>query len=342
MEFSDFQKARLIPVSGLKGDEEQERRTTSAFLAVMEAVPEFAKAILKELQAPAGNLECFIEPEFELGEKRIRPDGLIEVRRGKTVWRALVEVKTNKNDLIAEQLNSYLELCRIYEIDALWTISNQVLTFTGEHPTPGVDFKKYRKIKIVHFSWIRALTEAIMQKEHRGISDPDQAWILGELIRFLQHPASGASEFNDMGESWVAVREGILNSTLTPSSKQVPAVLHNFESLMRFSAFRLSAKLGENVKEVSPKLAKTDPEKYAQQSISAFLVDGCFNGEIDIPKTISNIQVTADLRTSQIRTTIYVGAPQEGRSQTRVNWLLRQLSKAPDNLRIETKVKNAG
>jgi len=111
---------------------------------------------------------------------------------------------------------------------------------------------------------------------------------------------------------------------------------------MRFAAFRLSAKLGENVREIAPKLAKTDPDKFTQQSITDFLSTGCFMGEIEIPKTVSNIHVTADLRTNQIRTTITVAAPQEGRSQTRVNWLLRQLAKAPDGLRIETKVKNAG
>ena len=342
MDFSDFQQARLIPVSGLKGDEEQERRTTSAFLAVLTSVPEFARTLLKDLDAPAGNVECYIEPEFELDERRIRPDGLIVVKRGKTIWTALVEVKTNKNNLNSDQLNSYLELCRLYEVDALLTISNQVLTYTGEHPTLGIDHKKYKKINLVHHSWIRILTAAIVQKEFRGISDPDQAWILGELIRFLQHPASGASEFNDMGDSWVTVREGILNATLTSQSKHVPETIHNFESLMRFAAFRLSAKLGEQVREVAPKLAKTDPERFTQQSITSFLETGCLTGEIEIPKTISNIDVTVDLRAGQIRVTISVPAPQDGRSLTRVNWLLRQLSKAPDNLRLETRVKNAG
>ena len=34
-----------------------------------------------------------------------------------------------------------------------------------------------------------------MQKEDRGIADPDQAWIVGELIRYLEHPNSGALQF---------------------------------------------------------------------------------------------------------------------------------------------------
>jgi len=342
MDLSSFQTARLIPVSGIKGDLDQERRTASAFLAVLVAVPEFARALLKLLDAPAGTLETFIEPEFEFDERKIRPDGLLVVKRGKTEWSALVEVKTSINNLEADQLNNYLDLCLMHGVDALLTISNQVLTLTREHPTAGIDSKKVKKVNLVHFSWIRILTEALLQKEHRGVSDPDQAWILGELIRFLQHPASGAHEFNDMGESWISVRDGVINSTLTPGNKNVPPIVQNFESLMRFIAFRLSAKLGVNVKELEPKLAKVDPAKFRQQSIHQFVTTGQLIGGLGVPNTVSEMQVVADLRMNQIRCTVDVKAPAEGRSMTRVNWLLRQLKDAPEGMRIETRVKHGG
>ncbi len=56
-----------------------------------------------------------------------------------------------------------------------------------------------------------------MQKEYRGVADPDQAWILGELIRYLEHPRSGAMEFDDMGPAWVPVREAVAAGTLRPT-----------------------------------------------------------------------------------------------------------------------------
>ena len=68
----------------------------------------------------------------------------------------------------------------------------------GPHPTK-VDKRKLRKVALHHLSWSHVLAEAVMQKEHRGVADPDQAWILGELIRYLEHPRSGALEFDDMG-----------------------------------------------------------------------------------------------------------------------------------------------
>lgn len=70
MDTSTFQSARLIPITGIKGDQEQERRATSALLAVIQAVPEFARAILKPLGAPSGKVESFIEPEFIQEDKK--------------------------------------------------------------------------------------------------------------------------------------------------------------------------------------------------------------------------------------------------------------------------------
>jgi hypothetical protein len=74
--------------------EEQERRATSALLAVMSAVREFGRAILGPLGAPAGQYETYIEVPFADGDRNVYPDGLIRTRRGERTWTALVEVKT--------------------------------------------------------------------------------------------------------------------------------------------------------------------------------------------------------------------------------------------------------
>jgi hypothetical protein len=47
--------------SVINGAEEQERRATSALLAVMSAVREFGRAVTQPLGAPAGTLSTFIE-----------------------------------------------------------------------------------------------------------------------------------------------------------------------------------------------------------------------------------------------------------------------------------------
>ena len=127
--------ARLIPTSGINGAEEQERRATSALLAVMTAVREFGVAMTKPFGAPSGPVEAYIEVPFETGGKRVFPDGLVRVCRGQTTWTALVEVKTGANPLGREQLEAYLDVAKAEGFDALITISNELAPMPGAHPT---------------------------------------------------------------------------------------------------------------------------------------------------------------------------------------------------------------
>jgi hypothetical protein len=341
MDTSTFQPARLIPITGIKGDQEQERRATSALLAVLSAVPEFARSFLKPLGAPSGRVSTFIEPEFIVEDKKVRPDGLIIVERGGKSWSAAVEVKTAKNDLKSEQINTYLDVCRENAVDVLLTISNQVLTLSGVHPTQGVDGRKLRKVTLHHFSWMKVLTEAQIQKEHRGVSDPDQAWILNELIRYLEAPSSGALEFTDMGDSWVTVRQSVNNGTLSATDSGALAVVERYESLLRYASFKLASQLGVEVAPVSGKLAKTDPKRHMQEAVAKLVKDHALIGSIIVKDTIAPLGIKVDLRAAQILCSVDVDAPREGRPLTRVNWLLRQLKNAPDGVRVETWVKRS-
>jgi hypothetical protein len=185
---------------------------------------------------------------------RIYPDGLIRVSRGSKTWIALVEVKTGTNELEAKQLENYLDVAKDHGFDALITISNEIPAVAGQHPT-NVDKRKLKKVALHHLSWSQVLSEAVMQKEHRGVADPDQAWILGELIRYLEHPRSGALEFDDMGASWVAVREAIAAGTLRGTDKTALEVASRFDALLRFASLKLGRQLGT---EVVPSLSRKD------------------------------------------------------------------------------------
>src|ERR671918_2486045 len=238
--------ARLIPTAGIRGQEEQEKRATSSLLAVMRAVPEFGHALLKELGAPKSPvIETFAEVRFKDAERKtVIPDGAIVCRRGQKVWTCLVEVKTAGAALRPEQVNAYLDIARENGFDGVLTISNQITAASSESPI-SVDGRKLKRTALWHFSWWRVLTEAIVQHRYRGISDPDQAWILGEVIAYLDSAASGAGGFEDMGDKWVTVRKAALD------------------------------------------------------------------------------------------------APREGKAKPRINWLLRQLASAPDDIRIEASFSNA-
>ncbi len=330
-----WHEARLIPTSGINGTDEQERRATSALLAVVSAVKEFGRALVKPLGAPSGTIETYIEVPFVLGEKKLYPDGLIRVSRGSRSWTALVEVKTGSNALQVEQLENYLDIAKEQGYDVVLTISNEIPAVAGQHPTK-VDKRKLRKVALHHLSWTQVLAEAVMQKEFRGVADPDQAWILGELIRYLEHSRSGALEFEDMGESWVAVRDAVAAGTLRATDKGLPDVVARFDALLRFASLRLGRQLGTEVVPVLSRKEQADPTLRSQALTTMLCQTGQLSGAIRIPDTVGQLIVTADLRSSKVTCHVDVDAPREGRPTTRVNWLVRQLKAAPDAVRVET------
>lgn len=329
-----WHQARLIPTSGINGAEEQERRATSALLAVMSSVREYGRTITKQVGAPAGTLTSFIEVPFVLEDRKLFPDGLIRVRRGKTEWTALVEVKTGTNPLEGQQLENYLDIARREGFDAVVTVSNEIPPMAGQHPTK-VDKRKLRTVALHHLSWSKILVEAVVQKEYRGVADPDQAWILGELIRYLEHPKPGALQFGDMGESWVAVRDGVSRGTLRMSDKGLFDVVARWDALLRFASLQLGRDLGEEVTPVLRRKETRDPALRSQDLAQDLVDRGVLSGVIRIPNAVGNVTVTADLRAAQVTCHIDIDAPQTGRAVTRVKWLTRQLTLAGDDVRVD-------
>lgn len=335
-----WHEARLIPTSGISGTDEQERRATSALLAVLTAVKEFGRAITGPLGAPAGQIAAYIEVPFLLGDRRCQPDGLLRISRGARTWTCLVEVKTGTNDLDAVQLETYLDVAREQNFDAVLTISNETPPMPGQHPT-AIDRRKLRRVALHHLSWSEVLAEAVMQKEHRGVADPDQAWILGELIRYLEHPRSGALEFDDMGPAWVPIREAVASGTLRPTDKLVPAVAGRFDALLRYVALRLGRQLGIEVTPVLTRKELADPASRIQSLVGTMCAAGTMAGAIRVPNTVGDLVVTMDLRAGRVTCHVDVDAPKQGRPTTRVNWLVRQLRDAPEDVRVESQVAYA-
>jgi len=334
-EVKPWEEARLIPVSGIRNAEEQERRATSALLAVLYAVEEFGTAITKPLGAPKGRLRSLIEPPFEMADGRcVRPDGLIQVTRGRRTWTALVEVKTGKNTLDREQIEAYLDVVKEQGFDCVITISNQIARIPGEHPVT-VDKRRLRRATLHHLSWSRLLTEAMLQKSHRGVADPDQAWILGELIRYLEHENAGAVDFRDMGEAWVTVRDAVKNGTLRQSDKKAVEVAGKWEELVSFAALRLGRKLGTDVREVLHTRERSDLSVRIAGIVDSMVTRGVMPGEIRIPDTIGDVSLEADLRAQQIVASVSLKAPRSGRPTTRINWLLRQLKTTSPDVRLD-------
>lgn len=313
-------------------------RATSALLSVLGAVDEFGRTILRRrFGAPAGQVETFIEVPLEMPDGNVvRPDGVIRVRRGKRTWGAIIEVKTGTTELDRGQVESYLDAARVHDFDAVVTISNQIVPATGAHPVE-VDGRKLRSVKLHHISWVALLTEAVMEHEHRGVADPEQAWILGELIAYLEHPNSGAMRFEDMGKHWTAVRDSARAGTLSQNDEGVDDIVERWDEFSRYLCLHLGRELGADVRQVLSRRDRNDPSGHQARLAKALADQGVLECTLRVPDAVADINVRADLATRTVAASLAVDAPGDGRPRTRVNWLVRQLrNDAPGNVRVDT------
>lgn len=331
----DWIPARLIPTAGIRGQEEQEKRAASALLAVLPAVPDFGHSLLSGMGAPKGEISTFTEVRLkdEAGKIHI-PDGAIIVQRGKTRWTCLVEVKTGRAVLDGPQVARYLSMARRHDFDGLLTISNQIRAEADALPYE-VDRRKVGRLTVRHRSWWRVLTEGIVQHRFRGIEDRDQAWILGELIRYLDDEKSGASGFEGMGEEWVKVRDGARNETLRAGDSEAMTIAARWEQFIEYLCLHLSQELGVEVRQ--HRARGKGPEERVANGAKLLATEGALRGTVRVPDAVGPMAVEANLRTGRITTSVELDAPKDGRPRTRINWLLRQLKEAPDDLRVEVR-----
>lgn len=331
--------ARLIPTAGIKGQQEQERRAVSALLAVMRAVPDFAYALLTPLGAPKGRIATFVETQFKDVEGKTHiPDGVIVVERGKKQWRALVEVKTGTGELTTEQVSRYIDICKAEKFDVVITLSNRITASPTDLPFT-VDKRRLKSCDVRHLSWWSVITEAVLQYRHRGIADPDQAWILGELIAYLDHENSGAGGFHDMGDKWVRVRDDAKNETLRPTDPDVREIVARWEQFTDYVALGMSQDLGRDVTPVRPR--RMELAERIERGVRLLGADGLLTSCLKVPDAIAALEIEANLRTRRVNVRTTVGAPKEGRPLTRIAWMLRQLKQAPADLRIEVAFANS-
>jgi hypothetical protein len=330
----DWVPARLIPAAGIRGQEEQETRATSALLAVLPAVPAFGHALLSGMGAPKGRLSTFTEVRLKDGDGKTHiPDGAIVVERGKKRWSCLVEVKTGRATLESAQVDRYLSMARAHGFDGLMTISNEILPDPQGLPYE-VDRRRVGKLTVRHVSWWKVLTEAIVQHRFRGIADPDQAWVLGELIRYLDDERSGASGFEGMGSEWVSVREAARMGSLRAGDPAARTIAARWEQFIEYLCLHLSQELGVTVQHQTAR-GKSAADRLGD-AVQLLAGEGVLRGSLRVPGAIGPMTVEANLASGRVAASVELDAPKNvQRPKARINWILRQLKEAPDDLRID-------
>jgi stress response protein SCP2 len=327
--------ARLFPAAALKSDRERETRATSVLLSVMTQVPEFGRRLTAAFGAPSGRMETFTEVTLPNGDTPRRPDGVIRIERAGKLWTALVETKTNGNSLRPDQVQAYADIAARRGYEAVITLSNDVELDGSPLVEVKTDGRRKHKVALWHLSWAEVAHQAQMLIRHEGVGNAAHAWLLQELLHYLQHENSGCHGFQNMGPAWVPVRNGIDDETLCQGDSRAVDVVESWERLVRQVCLRLGGELGQKVLPVQRAKRGNDPRTRRAALADQLCADGRLEAELRIDGTPGILALCADLRTGRLRTSIEIPAPEQGYPLTWSKRLVRQLAAAPADLHVE-------
>jgi len=321
------QIARLIPSVS---DSKREERATSSLLATLMVVPAFAQEVLGECGAPIGiraKMRCYTEVVFRAkDEKKPRPDGLIVVSVGSREWSALIESKVAGAELKKEQIEEYLDLAKELGVDAVITFSNQFAPLPTHHPLP-ISKQKTKSVNLYHFSWLALVSKAILVTENKEVDDTEQGYILNELVRYLQHDASGVTSLTKMAAGWkdlcAAVQQG---ATISRNTEFVQASVASWHQLLRYLAIQLSVSITKPVKICLSRARSKDPELNFQEDITELVKNNQLHAEFDIPNAAAKLEFSVDFMRRTINLIMRLDAPKNKvRPTASINWFVRQL-----------------
>ncbi|CAM5745659.1 hypothetical protein SAFG77S_12990 [Streptomyces afghaniensis] len=338
-ENESWRQARLFPVSALKSDRDREMRATSVLLSVMAQVPEFGRRLTAAFGAPSGRMETFTEVSLPHGDTPRRPDGVIRVERAGKLWTALVETKTNGNSLKSDQVQAYMDIAARRGYEAVITLSNDVALEGSPLVDVKIDRRRKHQVALWHLSWAEVAHQAQMLIRHEGVGNAAHAWLLQELLHYLQHDNSGCHGFQNMGSAWVPVRNGIDDETLCQGDSRALEVVESWERLIRQVCLRLGGELGQKVLPAQRTRRGTDPGARRARLADQLCVEGRLQAELRVEGAPGLLGISADLRTAKLRTSVEIPAPEQGYPLTWAKRLIRRLAEAPADLHVETLVE---
>ncbi|MYW63844.1 TerD family protein [Streptomyces sp. SID8379] len=333
-----WRPARLFPVPSFRSDKERETRATSVLLAVMTEVPEFGRRLTAGFGAPAGRMQTFTEVSLPHGDSPKRPDGVIRVERAGKLWTALLETKTNGNPLKAEQVQNYVDIAARRGYEAVITLSNDVALEGSPLVDVKIDGRRKHKVSLWHLSWAEVAHQAQMLIRHEGVGNAAHAWLLQELLHYLQHENSGCHGFQNMGPAWVPVRNAIDAETLCQGDPRAVEVVESWERLIRQVCLRLGGELGQKALPVQRSRRGSAPGARRTGLADRLCDEGRLTAELRVDGSPGILGITADLRTGKLRTSIDVAAPEGSYPLSSAKRLLRALAQAPADLHVETLV----
>ena len=251
----------------------------------------------------------------------------------------MIEAKIGADTLNLDQIQSYVELAKLNNVDSLITVSNQFSAFPGQHPvyTSRDDFHVY------HFSWMHLVTIAtLLLSESEEEFDGSTLLILKEMLRFFSHTNIDVRGFNRMTPHWERLISGIkAGRKFRTNDIEILETAASWQQEEQDLCLMLSRNLGVPVSLVVPRNYR-DNHLAAMEDDTTSLVDSRnLAARFSIPNAAGSLDVWVDIGTRTINCSMTVKAPEDRRSyEARLNWLIRQLpEETPDLTYVRVKAQ---
>ena len=327
------EQARLFPVLS---EGSKEGRAASIFLACLTLVPELADKILRPIGRKIGarsKIYCLTEVSFD-DEKANRPDGLIGVVTSGSVWKALVEFKV-AGQLEKDQVERYLRVARDADMDAVLTISNDIVPDPTCSPVE-IDKRLLKRVSLYHISWMQIFTHAQMLISNNDIKDADHRVVVEEFLRFLMHPSTGIKGFKQMPSEWGNVVESARGlGNLQKRGKAEQTIINGWQQEERELSFIMSQKTGAYCGLKRSRSELSNIQEVYNNHLNRLCDDLILSAELLIENAAAPLHVKADLKSRTISLSMRLSAPKDKlRLSASVNWILRQIKPEMDECDI--------
>lgn len=325
--------ARLFPVVS---EANKEQKTLSIVLATLMSVRPLAERLLGPLSVKVGKrsvLSCYTEVTLtnEIKGLKDRPDALLVLQSGKRSWSALIEAKVGRNVVGEDQLERYIELAKLNNVDSVITISNELTPSPEINPT-ALTRALPKNFQLFHLSWASILTTAFLlaSSDEDPYENDDEAFLVSELIRYLEHPNSGYVALDQMNKDWPKLVSDIQAShPLFAKSSEVVETVTAWLQEARDVALIMTRRLKEPVSIATSRSNLSNPSKWTETNAKDFIQEKVLSFELDVPNAASKILIEGDFLRRTVRVSMKLSAPTDRVSNAaRLNWLLRQLVKS--------------
>jgi hypothetical protein len=159
--------------------------------------------------------------------------------------------------------------------------------------------------------------------------DPEQRFILAEMVRFLKHDKSGIKTFDRMNREWKEVCQKVRTGVpMAKTSDEVRSTVGAWHQEQRDICLLLTRKLRTPVTLQMNRKEKNDPEHRLNVDSELLAQKHVLTATLEVPDAAAPIDIVVDLARRTLSCSMRIAAPADKKStKARVNWLIRQLPK---------------